>query len=166
LPVTPFHFGPGLLLKSAAPRHLSLAAYAAANVAIDVEPLYHFLRGDPFLHGWAHTFAGAFVIGAVTGIACWAARSRFAPRPEPRADVLEGEIAPGAIMAGGILGGITHPFFDGLMHADVHPFLPFSAANPLLHAVPRAQVAPLCALLGLIGGAILVLRRAAWKPAS
>jgi hypothetical protein len=166
VPFTPFHFGPGLLIKSVAPRHLSLAAYAAANVVVDVEPLYHLLRGEPRLHGWTHTFIGAAGLGALAGLACAALSRTVVPRSVPQSDVLRGETSFFAIMSGAILGGITHPFFDGLMHGDLQPFLPFSGANPLLHRVPHDMVAPLCASAGLIGGAILWLRRAAWKVAA
>jgi len=44
MPFTPCHVGPGLLLKSAAPRRVSVVAFALANVAIDVETLVHILR--------------------------------------------------------------------------------------------------------------------------
>ena len=48
MPITPFHFGPGILIKSAAPRKISWAMFALANVAIDLEPIVYFvLTGDP-----------------------------------------------------------------------------------------------------------------------
>jgi hypothetical protein len=40
VPFTPFHFGPGLLLEGAAPRHVSLIAFVISQVAVDLEPLH------------------------------------------------------------------------------------------------------------------------------
>ena len=36
MPFTPFHFGPGALLKAAAPRHVSLIAFCAAQVLTQI----------------------------------------------------------------------------------------------------------------------------------
>jgi membrane-bound metal-dependent hydrolase YbcI (DUF457 family) len=141
---------------------MSVASYAAANVAVDIEPLVHFVRGEWPLHGWAHTFAGAGAIGVVTGFACAFAMRRFA-QPS-RAAVFRGELEPGPIVIGGALGGLTHPLLDGLMHADVRPFLPFTAANPLLHLVPVGDLMISCAVMGLIGGIVLLSRRSTWRP--
>ena len=46
MPITPFHFGPGAALHALAPKHVSFLAFAAANVIIDVEPLYFMLAGQ------------------------------------------------------------------------------------------------------------------------
>ena len=37
MPATPYHFGPGLLIKAAAPRQFSMAAYSLTQVVIDLE---------------------------------------------------------------------------------------------------------------------------------
>src|SRR5262245_31711720 len=46
LPVTPFHFGPGLALKGAAAPVFSWSAFAAAQVVIDCETVYYMVRGE------------------------------------------------------------------------------------------------------------------------
>ncbi len=56
MPVTPFHVGPGLLLKAAAPRHLSLSAFIGANIAIDPESAYVLFTGGYPVHRILHTF--------------------------------------------------------------------------------------------------------------
>ena len=43
---TPFHFGPGLLIKAAAPRQFSMAAYSLTQVVIDIETGYYQLRHE------------------------------------------------------------------------------------------------------------------------
>ena len=48
MPITPFHFGPGALIKAAVPDHFSWTVFALANVVIDLEPVsLFFLIGDP-----------------------------------------------------------------------------------------------------------------------
>lgn len=39
MPITPFHFGPGALIKAMAPQHVSWTAFALANGLIDLEPI-------------------------------------------------------------------------------------------------------------------------------
>jgi len=47
---------------------------------------------------------------------------------------------------------------DSMMHADVRPFAPFSAASPLFHVVPLEFLHGLCVALGVGGLALLGLR--------
>jgi hypothetical protein len=69
MPFTPFHFGPGLLVKATIPNHFSLSVFALANVAMDIEPLYRMLHHDAQLHGVTHTLIGAGFIGVATALA-------------------------------------------------------------------------------------------------
>ena len=59
MPFTPFHFGPGAALYAMAPRQLSFLAFCAANVLIDVEPLYYMLTDQYPWHRFFHTYVGA-----------------------------------------------------------------------------------------------------------
>src|SRR2546423_15132783 len=81
MPATPFHLGPGLLIKAAAPRQFSMAAYTVAQVVIDIESGYHVLRGETYVHRQAHTFFLGGLIGLVCGLVVsrigrWLARPR------------------------------------------------------------------------------------------
>lgn len=152
MPFTPYHFGPGLLIKAAAPRWFSLSAYVAAQVAIDVESGFYLFTGQPPYHRTAHTFVVGAVVGAVAGIAIGAAARRFAGRLPP-------DIPPGAVrdlqtipaVAGGVIGGLSHVLLDGVMHADIHPFRPFSDLNPLLRLVDLTTLHLICLLSGVLG---------------
>lgn len=65
MPVTPFHLGPGALIKAIAPRQGSLTTFALANGLIDLEPILCFLRtGDP-AHRFRHTLPGATLAALV-----------------------------------------------------------------------------------------------------
>jgi hypothetical protein len=59
MPVTPFHFGPGAAIHAAAPRYVSFIAFCAANILMDIEPLYYMLRQQYPLHRFFRTYIGA-----------------------------------------------------------------------------------------------------------
>lgn len=156
MPVTPYHFGPGVLLKAAAPRSVSLLAFAAANVAIDVESLVNLLAGRYPVHATLHTFAASLAVGLVVGAAVgWIGRWRR---------LQSAEFGMRASVIGGVLGGVTHPFLDGIMHADIRPFLPLSDENPLYRIVGLDALHGVCVALGIAGAVLLVWRR--WSRAS
>ena len=67
MPITPYHFGPGALLKALAPKRVSLLAFVAANVVIDVESLVNLLAGRQPVHATLHTFIAATAVGVLTG---------------------------------------------------------------------------------------------------
>lgn len=156
MPFTPFHFGPGLLLKGAAPERLSWSAFVAAQVVIDCETLYHILRRDYPLHRELHTFAGAGTAGLAAAGALLVLRGLL---PRGRlAPALAAELSTAPVVLGGLLGGLTHPVLDGLMHADVRPFLPWSEANPLLGLMDLDLLHLGCLAAGLAGAALVWLR--------
>ena len=65
MPITPFHFGPGAAIHVVAPRHVSFLAFCAANVLIDIEPLYYMLTHQDRLHRFFHTYVGASLVAVV-----------------------------------------------------------------------------------------------------
>lgn len=158
MPFTPFHFGPGLLLKAATPRHVSLTAFVASQVLIDLESLYNILRGAWPVHRELHTFALGTAAGLVAGICTWLAMRRLVERhagtrPMVRA---EGQLGP-ALMGGGI-GGLSHSLLDGFMHRDIQPFQPFATANPLLGLIGSDPLYLACLFTGVLGLLWLGLR--------
>jgi hypothetical protein len=159
MPITPFHFGPGLLLKSLAPRQVSFVAFVAAQVVIDLESGYHLLRGDWPVHRVLHTLPIATLAGLVSGVAIWALARLFRLRErhghEP---MLPSEVDARPALVGGLLGGVTHPLFDGIMHTDVRPFWPLSAENPLLDLIGLAALHRACILTGVLGALVLWTR--------
>ena len=59
----------------------------------------------------------------------------------------------------GIFGGVFHSVLDGIMHADMRPFRPFSDANPLYGLVSVRVLYLFCIITGLVGAALLL----AWE---
>jgi len=159
MPATPFHFGPGLLVKAAAPRQFSMAAYSLSQIVIDIESGYYLLQQATPVHRQAHTFALGGLIGLLCGlivskVGAWIARPR---------DVIPEALAaeyrlPIAVMSG-IFGGIFHSVLDGIMHADIRPFRPFTDANPLYELVSVQILYLFCIVTGVVGAALLL----AWE---
>jgi hypothetical protein len=156
MPVTPFHLGPGVLVKAAAPRQFSMAAYTLAQVAIDVEAGYHLIRHDWPVHRDVHTFLVGGLTGILSGlivsqIGAWWARPR-----DVIGDALTAEYRLGTAVLSGLFGGILHCILDAIMHPDMRPFRPFSAANPFFGLVSIRALYLFCILTGLVGGMILL----------
>jgi len=158
MPATPFHLGPGLLIKAAAPRQFSMAAYSLAQVVIDVESGYYLLQGEYPVHRQAHTFLLGGLIGMLCGlivsrIGGWWARPRDAVH-----EALAAEFRMPVAVVSGIFGGIFHSVLDGIMHEDMRPFRPFTEANPLYELVSIRTLYLFCTITGLVGAALLLAR--------
>lgn len=159
MPATPFHFGPGLLVKAAAPRRFSMAAYSLAQVVIDIESGYYLLQGATPVHRQAHTFALGGLIGLMCGlivskVGTWIARPRDVV---PEALAAEYRLPVAALS--GIFGGMFHSLLDGIMHSDIRPFRPFTVANPLYELVSVQILYLVCIITGVVGAALLL----AWE---
>ena len=157
MPFTPFHFGPGAAVHAVAPRHVSFLAFCAANVLIDVETLYFLVTHQYPWHRFFHTFIGASLVAAATVLLFLAAR-RAAPALKLPNLFAWQELSALSVALGAALGVYSHVVLDSMMHADVRPFAPFSAASPLFHVVPLGFLHGLCVALGVGGLALLGLR--------
>ena len=166
MPFTPFHFGPGLALKGVAAPLFSWSAFVAAQVLIDCETLYYLVRQEYPVHRFFHSFLGATAAGlvvAVLGLAIVRVSAVAFPRliaplagPASRA---RGEVSSLGLLVGGLAGGLSHPFLDGIMHPDVRPFMPWSDHNPFLGLVGVAQLHLACIAAALFGAVCVTLWR-------
>ncbi|GAP11920.1 predicted membrane-bound metal-dependent hydrolase [Bellilinea caldifistulae] len=157
MPVTPFHFGAGLAGKAALPRRFGLLAFCAANIIIDVEPLYYALTGQYPLHRFLHTLPGALVASLLTVVLFWLMRSAWTWLRLSQ-DLIRLELHPSAVWLGALSGAFSHVLFDSVVHGDVHPFSPLSQLNPFLDWFTIGQVQGFLTLLGFFGIAGWVFR--------
>lgn len=165
MPFTPFHLGPGLLIKGLIPDRFSLSMFVLANVAMDVEPLYHLWRDDTQLHGFTHTLFGAGLIGvgsALLGRVAVRQAWRLYERWSANADS-PFQITWSQAWLGALIGTFSHLLMDVVMHTDMHPFAPFSEANPLLNISNTENVYLGCVVTGMIGMLIILMRAAFQK---
>jgi membrane-bound metal-dependent hydrolase YbcI (DUF457 family) len=163
LPVTPFHFGPGLALKGAAAPVFSWSAFAAAQVVIDCETIYYMVSGEYPVHRFFHSFLGAAVAGLVTAVLflviVHASFISF-PRlivPLTTTATARGEISSLGALLGGLTGGLSHPLLDGIMHPDVRPFMPWTDYNPFLGLIGLAPLHLAYIASAIFGGIGLAL---------
>lgn len=159
MPATPYHFGPGLLIKAAAPRQFSMAAYSLTQVVIDIESGYYLLHKHPPIHRGMHTFLVGGLVGFVCGlvvsrIGAWLARPRLVV-----GEALAAEYRLSIAVLSGIFGGLLHPVLDAIIYTDIRPFRPFSSANPLYGLVSARTVYQFCVVTALVGAALLL----AWE---
>ena len=148
MPFTPFHMGPGLLVKALLQGSFSLMVFGWAQIIMDIQPLVVLLTGEGHLHGFSHTYIGATLIGigsALTGkyVAEFGLRfigqARYLPISWPVA------------ITSAFIGSFSHVLLDSVMHADVEPFSPFMLNNPFLGFLSVEALHKLCLYSGLLG---------------
>ena len=129
MPFTPFHMGPGLLMKALLQGSFSLMVFGLAQIIMDIQPLVVILTGEGHLHGFSHTYVGATLIGIGSSLS-----GKYASELGLR---LIGQVRylpiswPVAIISA-FVGSYSHVLLDSVMHGDVEPFAPFMLNNPLL----------------------------------
>lgn len=160
MPITPFHFGPGLLVKGVAARWFSWTAFVASNIVIDVESLYYLSRDEWPVHRQLHTFVGAGIVGIVVALAMSSAALLLPRRWRKGASsVRQAEVSRVGIISGAMIGALSHPVLDGIMHSDIEPFQPWTAANPLHAIIGLGALHLACLIAGAVGLVLLL----AWK---
>lgn len=165
MPFTPFHFGPGLFAKSLAPRHFSWGAFIVSQVVIDIETLHYMLQRTYPIHRFLHTFLGATTAGLLIGAILIGLKSLVRRVTPPASDHLkrygtsvEAEFSSVGLFVGSLVGGVTHPLLDGIMHRDVRPLAPWSDANPLLGLVGLGTLHLGCLVFGVAGMIVVAIR--------
>lgn len=131
MPITPFHFGPGLLFAAVAPRYVSWTVFALANILIDLEPIaLYFLTGDP-AHPWLHTPPGAVAVAVATALfgrrPCEAFLrwwNRQLSHEQARWLAVDPAVTATQAWCGAFVGTVSHVLLDAIMHVDVRQFWP------------------------------------------
>lgn len=163
MPFTPYHFGPGLLLKAAAPRRFSFLAFSTTQVAIDAESLQYLTMGEAHVHRTMHTLPVATTTGLAVGGLVWIlgvgthallGRRVAGTSIGTRLPIFESELSAVGAVIGGVLGGATHSVLDAIVHPDVQPLLPFSGADPFLGLVEWNAMEMTCVLAASSGSPV------------
>ncbi len=126
--------------------------------------MYYLARHEYPVHRQLHTFVGAALAGIVTAALLLAARRALAgvrDRLAAASPAKRAEASPLGIVVGAMAGALSHPLLDGLMHHDIEPFQPWTAANPLQDLVGLSTLHVSCLIAGVVGGALLLVRRRA-----
>ncbi len=162
MPFTPFHFGPAVAVHAIAPRQISFLSFCAANVLIDVEPLYYMVTDQYPLHRFFHTYVGACVALVMT-IAIFAGARRLASvMPLPNLFGWK-RLTMRPIALGAALGSFSHILLDSVMHGDVHPLWPVSNVNSLHGVISLRALHGSCIAAGFLGLIVVGVRRVLGK---
>jgi hypothetical protein len=171
MPFTPFHLGPGLLVKAAFPKRMSFTAFAATQVCVDVETLYHIVRKDWPVHRQLHSVVGGSVVGLLVAGAVVLGRpvlnraaAALFPGNANLAPGISAESSGVAAVIGGLLGGTSHSVLDAIVHPDVNPLWPLSESHGLYRLVSAESLQLLCVVAGVMGLAWLWLQPRRWRP--
>jgi len=119
-----------------------------------MEPLVPIFRGAALLHGPTHTLIGAIVIGVIATILGKPIGQHFL-RVIKQPDAC---ITWTASLSGAFLGTLSHILLDGIMHADMSPWLPIAHTNNILGLFTVSELHYLCYGLGIIGVVVLILK--------
>jgi hypothetical protein len=157
VPITPFHFGPGVLVSAASRSKVSFIAFAATNVLIDVESLYNMVTGQPRIHTFFHTYLGATLAAALIVVLFLPVRWLALKLP-PWPVLARRRLSVMAVVLGSLVGAWSHVLFDSVMHGDITPLAPFSDVNALHRIVPLGALHLFCVGAGIVGVGWYVLR--------
>lgn len=158
MPLTPFHFGPGLLIGLLFLSFLDFPTFLIASVIIDVEPILVLTFGMDYpLHGFFHSFlGGTFVAFLLTAVM---SRVRESLSPLLSFFRLERQSTFRTILLASLSGIYVHILLDSRMHPDIRPFYPLDF-NPFLSssALSALQVHLLC-FWCFVGAAVIYIVR-------
>jgi hypothetical protein len=150
--------GAALIFKPALNRHFSVITFGIAQVAMDIEPGIGMLTGAEVLHGPSHTIVGALVIALLVMLVspriCTFLLKRWNKEVmHYKLPWLEETLPVSrmAVIAGALIGTLSHVLLDSLMHHDIRPLLPFSEANPLMGLMANDAVYQFCKIAGVLG---------------
>ena len=158
MPFTPLHMGPGLAFKAVGGRHFSVLVFGIAQVIIDIEPLIGMVTGAEVLHGWTHSYFGATFLGLLSMLLapplCRPILARWnSELGHHRLGWLGSppEIGLLPVATGAFVGTYSHVVLDSIMHVDMKPFFPWSAANDLHGFISISVLHSVCVVAGFIG---------------
>jgi len=151
MPFTPFHMGPGILIKALLQGGFSLMVFGWAQIIMDIQPLFVLITGEGHLHGFTHTYAGATLLAifsALSGKYLSESGLKLIGITKKHNPI---KIAWWVAFSSAFIGTYTHVALDSIMHSDVEPFYPLSQANNLLGYMSVAQLYQFCLYSALIG---------------
>ena len=123
MPFTPFHFGPSATIAFPLRGKIDIPIFILANVAIDIEPLTVMILNLSYpLHGYAHSFLGGGLVGALWGIVAFKCKDIL--RGVMQFFGLKYQTTIATAVISGILGAFSHVLIDAPIYTDIKPFYP------------------------------------------
>ena len=145
MPLTPFHFGPGLLIAVIFLRRLDLITVLIASVIVDIEPFIVLLFGLNYpLHGFFHSFLGGSLVAIVLAGFIYHVYRYF-----------EKKVLLRKIVISSFAGVHLHILLDSFLYLDIKPFY-LSGINPFYGLVSSSQVYMFCVVSFIIGSVAII----------
>ena len=151
MPFTPFHMGPGILIKALLQGGFSLMVFGWAQIVMDMQPLVVLMTDEGHLHGFSHTYLGATLLGifsALSGKYLAEIGLKFLGVSKQHNPI---EISWSVAGISALVGTYSHVVLDAIMHGDVQPYYPFSLENGLLGMLSVATLHRLCFYTAVFG---------------
>ena len=157
MPFTPFHMGPGILIKALLQGSFSLMVFGWSQIIMDIQPLFVIITGEGHLHGFSHTYIGATLLAIFSALSgkylSEIGLKTLGISKEPDPVYISWWVSFGSAF----IGTYTHVVLDSIMHSDVEPFYPLSQTNNLLELVTVGQLHLFCLFSALIGAILYFL---------
>lgn len=145
MPFTPFHFGAHACVALPINKKINTLVFILANVIIDLEPLIAMIFNFSYpLHGYAHTFVGASILGGVWGFIAY--RFKLIFEKILKIVKLPHEFTMKKYILSGVFGALLHVLFDAPLYMDIKPFYPLKV-NPLYELISNPLMYRICVLL-------------------
>lgn len=145
-----FHLGPALAIGLPLRKYIHTPTFVVANILPDIEPFLVLLLdiSNYPLHGFAHTFMGAILMGFIISYTAYILRSCF-NNILKILRLVDQEQKFNAYALAGISGTAIHVLIDSPLYSDIKPFYPLQI-NPLYNPRISSNLYITCALLILV----------------
>ena len=146
MPFTPFHMGPGILIKSLLRGTFSLLLFGYTQVLMDLQPLFSIITGIGNLHGFSHTYIGATLIALISGFS-----GKYIIENIFKYIKKDIKLTWKITFISTFIGSFSHIILDSIMHYDMNPFYPLKISNSLYQLLSNQQLHNFCLISGLVG---------------
>lgn len=153
MPFTPFHMGPGIVVKALLQGSFSLMVFGWAQIVMDIQPLFVLISGEGHLHGFSHTYVGATLLAIFSALS-GKYLSEIGLYVLGLNKQWQVKIKWWVSFLSAFIGTFSHVLLDSIMHSDVQPFFPFTTDNSLLGLISVQSLHKLCLYSALVGGVL------------
>ena len=153
MPFTPIHMGPGILIKALLQSSFSLMVFGWTQIVMDIQPLIVLITGEGHLHGFTHTYVGAFLLAifsALTGKYLSELGLKILGIDKYQPISIDWWVS----FLSAFIGSFSHVFLDSIMHTDVEPFYPITLTNDFHGMVTVTMLHKICMYSGFVGALI------------
>ena len=151
MPFTPFHMGPGIMVKGILQGGFSLMVFGWSQMVMDIQPLFVLITGEGHLHGFSHTFVGATLLAVFSALSgkylSESGLKILGISKEPDLITIKWPV----VCLSAFVGTYSHLVLDAVMHSDLRPYYPLSQKNELLGIISATQLHLFCVTTGLLG---------------